>query len=333
MSQGVEPSVVLAHTRFAQPEQPKVLRDSHKPNRFKPTPAEIWERRTAMARLFSQGMFMRAIAEKMGVSVGQVSKEINAVVEAYKAEALKSVSEKIAKEDALIYMVQLEATDAWYMSQEGKIVNNKKKVREIRRAFNASATRAGGRRYKASAEDYGRNKVNARVRDDLDELFGVPVGQEDEGPGEADQVIDKSDEYERTESSPGDPRFLSIILECSDRRARLHGLYPKQDFAGGIGGQGGEDDLGELTPASVMSRLSSLLDKARIERARKLALAESNGNGGEAIPVEARTINVTPSPPKVVIVQPTVMPTATNVEAEDVGETVEDVEALWDASR
>lgn len=281
----VNPEKVLAHSNKAPAPRPMlpqtevVQKDSRNMGR-RLTEAERWERRSQMAALQAEGKYLRVIAEQMGVSVGVVSKEIDELVKFFQAQALDSIKAQIAREDALIYMVQLEAIDAWHESKYGKVVHNKKKVREIRSklAKNNSKMRA---RY--SDPRTVARETSARLED----LFGDPEEAQEE---EVEADSEKDEEYTRQESSPGNAEFLRIILDCSKRRADLHSLFPKADFNGGSGVGGGpgspDSDFTDLTENQRAKRLGSLMESARLAKAKKLSLGGDIEAQGKAVEPE-----------------------------------------------
>src|SRR3954451_18023893 len=95
----VEPSAALAHTDKA-PDLTPVRPEARK--RTAPTEEELWARRMTMASMHAQGKYLRVIAEAVGLSISTVSRELDELVQYYRSEALKSIGEKVAKEEALI---------------------------------------------------------------------------------------------------------------------------------------------------------------------------------------------------------------------------------------
>lgn len=283
----VNPDRVLAHTNKAPAPRPllpqvgMVQKDSRNMGR-RLTEAERWERRSRMAALQAEGKYLRVIAEEMGVSISVVSKEIDELVKFYQAQALDSIQTQIAREDALIYMVQLEAIDAWHESKYGKVVHNKKKVREIR----AKLSRKGQTRDKYQNPRVVARETSQRIED----LFADPEEDPDEGPEQPQDGIEKDEEYTREESSPGNPEFLRIILDCHKRRADLHSLYPKADFNGGSGVGGGpgspDEDFNDMTPNQRAKRLASLMQGARLAKAKQLSLGGDIEAQGKAVEPE-----------------------------------------------
>jgi hypothetical protein len=124
-----------------------------------------------------------------------------------------------------------------------------------------------------------------RVEDALKHIEGVeipedPPKQEFEGrerlrgrPHELANQDENVEEWDKHETSAGDPRFLSIILDCHDRRAKLFGLYPKIDKEGL---SLDDDDIVNVTPQERANRLRNYLDKARQNRSHQLALKSAN---------------------------------------------------------
>lgn len=253
-------------------------------DRVRLRPHEMAERRMLMAAMFAKGKYLRTIAKHFNLSEAHVSEEINKLVKAYNAQALESIGDKVAREEALLYMVQLEATEAWFESKQGRIINTKKRWREIK-SIGQKMGRAGRK-----GKPIGPQAVNAAIMARLDEAFGSPPDDPDAPDVETLELVDETDhgdETERHETSPGDPRFLAIILDCIDRRAKLNNLYPTLDGRGGIRSDG-MDELENMTPQQRLGRLRSMLDKARMNRAQQLALKGAEAEG------TAETLNQQP---------------------------------------
>lgn len=281
---------------------------------------EMWERRMQMAAMFAAGKYLTTIAKKFGVSISTVSKEISQLVAEYQAKALKSVGTRVAEEEALIYMIQLEAINAWFESKEGKITNTSKRAIEIK----SKGTKLGRGR---KGKEIGPRKVIWETQDELDAAFGDTEEEFDpfaeNGEGKEGQLIEAT---KKEETSPGDPRFLQIILDCSDRRAKLFNLYPKLDGAGGGYRPGGEEgEIEEMTPMQRVGALRQLLDKARLKRAAQYALNESTTKGNlEAM--NQRPLSIFEQRAQQLAPLPEPIPTSTS------STVSQDLEALWDAS-
>jgi hypothetical protein len=111
--------------------------------------------------------------------------------------------------------------------------------------------------------------VKANILAELDSAFGDPQ-PDDLSVANQDENVE---EWDKHETSAGDPRFLSIILDCHDRRAKLFGLYPKIDKEGL---SLDDDDIVNVTPQERANRLRNYLDKARQNRSHQLALKSAN---------------------------------------------------------
>lgn len=259
---------VLAHTEGAQ--IPEVALDPPKPEyegreRVRLRPHEMAQRRMEMAALFAEGKHLKTIGKIFHLNPSTVGDEIHKLIAEYQEAAKASIAHKIAREEALLYMIQLEAIEAWFESKQGKIINTAKRAQELK-----SVGLAFGRGRK-SPNQVSERMTDARIRAQFDAAFEIPDTQDES------QMIEKSDKDEsttRTETSPGDPRFLQIILECSDRRSKLYNLYPKDGQGQGLT----DDEVLTMTPQGRMSALRGFLDKARMKRAAQLATAEAGRN-------------------------------------------------------
>jgi transposase len=228
-------------------------------------PHELAERRMQMAAMFAKGKYLTTIAKHFGVSAITVGKEINKLVAEYQEEAKGHIGEKIAKEELLLYMVQLEAINAWFESKEGKIVNTHKRALQIK---SVGKQFGNGRKGKQMSQAM----VKATILQELDSAFGDPEPTDEMRVTNRDE---NEEEWDKHETSSGDPRFLSIILDCHDRRAKLFGLYPKIDKEGL---SLDDDETLQLDPQKRASLLRNYLDKARQKRSHQLALKSADAS-------------------------------------------------------
>lgn len=256
--------VILAHIEHEPP--PQTAQPEERRPRVKRRPHEIWERRNVMAALYAKGKTYKMIAEELGCSEQNVGQQINALLQEHRAEALKSIDEKIARVDAIISFIIVEAIDAWFESKEGTLVENTKRVNELRAALRK------------------KEKPSKRAKpqkDDLDTLFDE-AEEELAQSGEMYPASLKEESYTRTETSPGDARFLKLILECVEFQAHMHGLMERYKGQGsGLGG--GTGNYAALTEAQRVEAIKNTLGVARLNKAKMLAAQASSG--GEPIPV------------------------------------------------
>lgn len=249
----------------------------------------VWQRRAKMAAMCADGMTLTAIAEEHGVSMAYVSQEIGAVVEELKRQALDTMQLKISREVAVLNMVQLEATIAWFESKEGKVTNVKRRKREIR----SSMVRGGVRNGAAIGfvKDAPLGQTERKTRSRFAALFEdgpAPTVEEMEAhpspdpniPLDRQQTqnlvqlpIDSEEEYSRTEESSGAPEFLRIILDCHEKRSRLLGLYKGQE-------EDGYEAIATLTPEQRVSRLTALAQDIRAAK----AIVDAEAGRGSQLP-------------------------------------------------
>jgi hypothetical protein len=307
----VSPEAALMHRDWPEGQEPPEIRPrvaAKRKNRAERriasgqlTAAERWERRKIMAGLHAKGRTLDQIGRQFNISGPRVSQEIAELVNEYRLGALKSIGEKIAAEEALLYMVQLEATDAWFESKRGKVTHNSKKVEEVKSGFVRGRMKGRG----VLGGPVKKREVKAGANAAIESLFDDERPDDDSEALEQAQLeamlntpdLTKDEKYTRRESSPGDPRYLKIILECHDRRAKLHGLYERDDA--GLG-----DEIRDLTPQQRIEALRNHIEKARQERAKQIAL----GTGGNPVPAHLMEATARPKSlrpmPAVTIVKP-----------------------------
>lgn len=271
MNSGIDPAIV-AHLKQGEghvmtPEEGTKARSNTglwERRRSKGYKLQVAQRRVRMAAMCADGASLRAIAEEEGVSHGYVADEINALIADLNRQALESMSAKVAREVAVINMVQLEATIAFYESKEGKITNMKRRKREVRSAFVHTNSRARFNTVK-SPEALGTTAlgIQQKTRSTIASLFAEapaldtePEAPQEQAPSGVVQLpVESEEEYERIEMSAGQREWLSTILECVEKRCRLQGLYKE--------GEDGYASVVALTADQRRARLTALAQDVR----------------------------------------------------------------------
>ena len=260
---------------------------------------EMAERKMLMAAMFCEGKYLRTIAAHFEIDVSTVIKQINDLVADYYAQALKSIGEKIAKEDALLAFVQLEATIAWFDSKKGRIVNMSKRIREVRggrlgrsKSHGISTGRDGEAIPKMSQKDLKKVLAQDRSRTDIALTAFDEAQDEITALDQTAQANNRDESYQRTEESAGEPAFLRIILECHDKRAKMHKLY-SPDHA-----LDAPEELQRLSPQVLYSKLDSLFKVAQTRAGQQQMLNAGSPVQGQTVPSAA------PIPATVVMSKP-----------------------------
>jgi hypothetical protein len=300
--QGIDPRDLFEHAldRVPIPNEPLVVpgptwsdpvmpeKTGNKKARLKLSKAQQWARKMQIASLHAEGVLLGKIAESMGLSTYAVTKELNALVDEFRKKALETVATQIAREDAFLYMLQLEAIEAWDKSKKGKLVETSKRATEIRKMVPKGE--ASFPQHKSKVRTL-KTQAGAQIDEMVASAFDEDDDEEEETQKESPvQIIETHHDDSRMESSVGDPRFMQILLDISDRRCKLHALYPKQDFQGSSGlGQGqGEKEVQMLTSEEKLQKITDMFARARQEKARSLALNEAT-ESVNSVPLVAQT--------------------------------------------
>jgi len=80
----------------------------------------VQERRATISRLFLEGMTGRDIAQRVGISESQVSRDLKAISKVWQESALQDISEKKARDLAELQHIKAELWQAWKTSKQEK---------------------------------------------------------------------------------------------------------------------------------------------------------------------------------------------------------------------
>lgn len=204
------------------------------------TRLERARRDAIIAAMYAAEETLEDIADAVGMkgSTSRVSQIIQGMIAKWRRLGLKSVSEKQAEHLAGLDALEQELFAAWRDSREGRLVNVSERVQHEVKKF---GRRDAGKQYMVE-KDVGRPTIAKRKR------------------------------YRRLESSSGDPRYMALILDIRKERAKIWGLYARDQNAGGPGSGGYDpESLAHLDKAQLLARFMSLVENVKMEHARKLA--------------------------------------------------------------
>ena len=164
------------------------------------------------------------------LSVSQVKGHIKAQVDYWRIQGLKHIDDKQALVLARIDQIEELATNAYFLSMQGRMTYNFE--RQIERA----------REQKTQEKRRERIFTKSKPKDIIDEELWAETGEEVR-TREAQEILEgeapngniedflvttseKLKEYKRFEDTgAGDAKFLAIMLDCVDKRCKLWGLY------------------------------------------------------------------------------------------------------------
>lgn len=185
-------------------DTPRGARKRTKPNAPFRSPMQLKQDREEMVRLMRRGWSQSQIAEKLGVSAGQVHYDYKLVV--------KQITERTKEEAEVVVAMKIErlreiSREAWVEWERSKC--DKERRKEDRYPVKAKEDEGEGK--KAPRKGRKKNAPN-------------PDGASVEGrlAGE----LRKVKETFEVEGRLGDTRYLDIILRCLVEEAKLEGIYP-----------------------------------------------------------------------------------------------------------
>lgn len=220
------------------------------------------ERNALIAAMYRRGDYLDDIAEAAGLrNGGSVSNIIQGQIAHWRKMGLKSIAEKQAEHLRELDLLEQELMEAWQQSKSGRLVKVSEKVKQ------------------AVHNMHRKNRRNGK---------SGHMSDPDGGPGQIGQIA-KMKKYRRNESSPGDPRYMALILDIRKERAKIWGLYAKADGATGPG-QYDPNELAKLDKTQIMARFMVLIEQMKMERARKLAAGVEIDITPRAILMDAKRI-------------------------------------------
>jgi len=159
-------------------------------NNAKNNEQAVNKRRRRVGELYLQGYTQWAVAQEVGVSQAQVSKDLAALREEWMHDAVMSFDSRMAQELAKIDHVEEVAWESFLISREDSLVKSK----EIEKALRVPKVETG--------------------RD------GKPLPAK---PGVMVPISQKSS-VKRTTQRSGEAKWMEIILNCIDKRLRVCGI-------------------------------------------------------------------------------------------------------------
>lgn len=230
-----------------------------------------------IAALYRDGVYLDEIAARVSaqfslpqpISAKTVQYHIQQMVLYWRQAGLKSMDEKQAMLLARIDQIETLATEAYFASIEGRVTTNWE--RQISRARSKAADRARTVQVKG-------DRMSAAAEGGLEAVKEVEEQQQE---GQLPDILitteEKIKEYERIEENPaGDPRFLALMMDCVDKRAKLWGAYVKEHESNDP-----DREYALLSDSERETRMATILQQAAMRREhRRGNLAPSAPLGG-----------------------------------------------------
>lgn len=225
------------------------------------------EMKAYMASLWKNGDTYAEIAERVSDEFGLVGDErfkansihfhMKNMLEYWRQVGLLHIDERQAMVLARYDQLEMLATEAYFASCQGKSTSNYKKQVDMARSKEREKIlreQIAEERARKKSERTGHGKDNPKFDFEFND-------------GElAESMLltkEKVEEYTRHEETPsGDPRWVSILVDINDKRARLWGLLSKK-------GPANEDqERARLTDEQRDERLAAVLSAAMHRKAQ-----------------------------------------------------------------
>lgn len=179
----------------------------------------------AVHRRYLRGETQGEIADALDISQQQVSEDLAQFNRQLLAQARTDVERHRAEETARLYEVEREAWQAWERSKTERETST---TEQVQTTFGTQPTTPHSTPHSTPHPPHSNGNGHSDN--------GGPPAQSNGANSKLPRLKVKAN-Y-RKEEQYGDPRFLQVIRECSDQRAKLWGLYaPQSMHIGGIPGQ------------------------------------------------------------------------------------------------
>ncbi len=209
----------------------------------------VLERRKRVAQMYCEGKTQFEISKATGVTQAMISVDLKTIREAWLATAIMDWDDVKAKELAKLDLVEERMWEAYHRTVGQEVITTKDVKRELREAIKEQPGRSAKRRGKGlpPPDDPSWNS-------DID------------GPGrDTDLEMTTVEEREntRTKDIPGNPAYMTIILECIKTRCKILGFLDDKNGANNNQQIGAIDwdviALVKTAPDPIEARISKLL--------------------------------------------------------------------------
>jgi hypothetical protein len=222
------------------------------PNNRKNDKAAIAERRQKVAALYVEGHTQWAIAKTLNIAQGTVSKDLQVILEEWKARSVEDYADRLAVELAKLDAAEAEAWEAWEKSKQDREATSERteRARQLLPDPNARPDRRGNH------------------------------------PRVPQMVTVRTTTNRTRKGQVGDPRFLDQVTKCVETRLRLMGaLKPAsvnvtQQVATGFDWDALTDAMARPVPDRIAEMLNEAIDPP-LQLGHFTNGAETNGNGNK----------------------------------------------------
>lgn len=258
-------------------------RGRHAPGTLGRDKITMAEMKVQMTSLWKEQFTYVEIAERVNDEFGLVGEEaikgaavqyhIKTLLDTARKQSLMHVNERQALILARYDQIEMLATEAYFASMSSDTINYE---RQIKRAKSKD-------REKQLAADLKRERKRverANIKRAKEHRPLLHATEPDPIVGDLPDLLETTaeniKEYQRTESKPaGDPRFLAMLIDITDKKARLFHLLNRTDV------ENPDQELAKLPDEERRSRMAAVLHQAMTRRTNdKGALAEAGPLGG-----------------------------------------------------
>lgn len=223
------------------------------------------EMKSQMSALWKEQYTYVEIADKINeqfalegddqVKPNNIQYHIKSLLDTARKQSALHINERQALILARYDQIEMLATEAYFASMQSDTTNYERMVKQARSKDREKQILETYQREKKRVERINKKRAAAHRK-----LLPVPTMDSVRGdlPDLLVTTAENIKEYIRTESKPaGDPRWIALIMDIQEKRAKLFGLLNRTDISNP------DQDLAKLPDEERESRMAALLHRVQ----------------------------------------------------------------------
>lgn len=240
---------------------------------------ELAEIKASMAALWKQDNTYVEIAMKINeefnisedetFSANSVSYHIKSLLDANRKSAMLHINERQAMILARYDQLEMLATEAYFASMESKTTHYERMIKRAKTKDRMQEMVKSLERGRKAVDNENKKRAkNHRPKIKFQEPDPI-IG---EMPDILQQTAENIKEYSRLEEKPaGDPRWIAMLIDITDRKAKLFGLLNRSDVANP------DQELAKLSDEERRARMAAVLHTAMTTRTQDTGMLAPAG--------------------------------------------------------
>lgn len=189
------------------------------------------------------------------LSINNIEYHISALLKQARKQASSHINERMALALARLDQIEMLVTEAYFASMKTDTIHYERMVKNARTKDRAKQIKEDHEREVKRVERINKKRAAKHMK-----LKPLPVLDHVVGdlPELMVMTAENIKEFSRSESKPaGDPRFIAQLIDLASERAKLWGLYNRQETTNP------DQDLARMPDAERSSRLAAVLHASK----------------------------------------------------------------------